>query len=159
MLKLVSKKQTDLSKLDIKKIISLKNTHWKYSFSEIYRFLKKNFKKNDFYNLIFLNQKLIGYTGFRNKYFFLKNKKLKYLHFDCLVILKKFRDKKISNILMCFNHYVIQDKSLPSILFCEKKMIKYYQNYNWKKINKNKIKLNIKNKKSKITLFFNLQSI
>ena len=81
MLKLVSKKQTDLSKLDIKKIISLKNTHWKYSFFDYYRFLKKNFKKNDFHNLLFLNQKLIGYTGFRNKYF-LKNKKLKYLHFD-----------------------------------------------------------------------------
>ena len=34
-------------------------------------------------------------------------------------------------------------------LYFLRKDDKYYQNYNWKKINKNKIKLNIKNKKVK----------
>ena len=159
MLKLVSKKQDQLNQLDIKKIINLKNTHWKYSFSEHYKFLKKNYKKKDFHNLLFINQKLIGYTAFRNEYMLIKNKKLKYLHFDCLVILKKFREKKMSNILMCFNHYTIKDKFLPSILFCEKKMVKYYQKYNWKIINKNKIKLNIQNKKDKKNMIFNLKKI
>ena len=125
MLKLISKKHNKLNKLEKKKIIDLKNTHWSYTFAEQNQYLKDNYKKNDFHNLFFFQDKLIGYTAFRNQYLIYKNKKYKYLHFDCLVILKKYRNRKLSKLLMNFNEYTIIKNSLPSILFCEKKLTKF----------------------------------
>ena len=149
MLKLISKKHSKLNKLDKKKIISLKNTHWNYRFSEHNQYLKDNYKQNDFHNLFFFQNELIGYTAFRNQYLIYKNKKYKYLHFDCLVILKKYRNRKLSKLLMNFNEYTIIKKSLPSILFCENKLIKFYKKFNWKINHDKKITLSLKKKRTK----------
>lgn len=149
MLKLISKKHSKLNKLDKKKIIYLKNTHWNYRFSEHNQYLRDNYKQNDFHNLFFFQNELIGYTAFRNQYLIYKNKKFKYLHFDCLVILKKYRNKKLSKLLMNFNEYTIIKKSLPSILFCENKLTKFYKKFNWKISNDKNITLNLKKKRTK----------
>ena len=157
MLSLVSIKNDKLNNLQKKKIIFLKNEHWKYSISDHREYLKKNYKRNDFHNLLFDEKKLIGYTGFRNQNFLYKKKKYKYLHFDCLIISKKLRNKKISKILMNFNESNIRKKSLPSILFCEKKLINFYKKFNWKLMNKKKIKLYFKLKPKKFIMSFDLK--
>jgi hypothetical protein len=157
MLKLISKKHGKLNKLDKKKIIFLKNTHWNYRFSEHAQYLKDNFKKNDFHNLFFYQNKLIGYTAFRNQYLIYKNKKYKYLHFDCLVILEKYRNKKLSKLLMNFNEYTIMKNSLPSILFCEKNLINFYKKFNWVTNYNKAIKLNLKKKSAKKIMTFDFK--
>ena len=157
MLKLISKKHSKLNKLEKKKIIYLKNTHWNYSFSEHNQYLKDNYKKNDFHNLFYFQDKLIGYTAFRNQYLIYKKKKYKYLHFDCLVVLKKYRNRKLSKLLMNFNTYTIEKYSLPSILFCEKKLTEFYKKFNWKINDDKKMLLKIKKKRTKKVMTLGLK--
>jgi len=157
MLSLISIQNKKLNNFQKNNIIHLKNEHWKYSISEHNEYLKKNYKIGDFHNLLFFKKKLIGYTGFRNRKFIYRGRKYKYLHFDCLIISKKFRKKKISKMLMKFNEINIKKKSLPSILFCEKKLTNFYKKFDWKLVNKKKIQLNLKLKPTKFIMSNNLK--
>ena len=156
MINLSSIKNYKLSSSQVKNIIKLKNTHWKYSLLAQKEFLKRNYKRNDFHNLLFFKKKLIGYTGFRNYNFYYKKKIYKYLYFDCLIISKKYRKDKFSKLIMNFNEYTIKKKGLPSILFCEKNLINFYKKFNWKVIGQNKLKLPIKKKPKKIVMQLDL---
>ena len=99
MLRLNAIQNKKLNNFQKNNIIHLKNEHWKYSISEHNEYLKKNYKIGDFHNLLFFKKKLIGYTGFRNRKFIYRGRKYKYLHFDCLIISKKFRKKKFLKCL------------------------------------------------------------
>ena len=76
MINLSSIENYKLSSSQVKNIIKLKNTHWKYSLLAQKEFLKRNYKRNDFHNLLFFKKKLIGYTGFRNYNFYYKKKNI-----------------------------------------------------------------------------------
>ena len=60
-------------------------------------------------------------------------------------------------MLMKFNEINIKKKSLPSILFCEKKLTNFYKKFNWKLVNKKKIQLNLKLKPTKFIMSNNLR--
>lgn len=157
MFRLISKRHKELSYIEKKEIVILKNTHWKYSVSEHLKYFKKNYKNIDLHNLLFYKKKLIGYTGLRYQSFIYKNKKSKYLHFDCLIIEKKYRDKNLSNLLMNFNMMIINKSSLPSILFCEKNLVNYYKKFKWILSQKLKIILSIEKKEKKKFMFYNME--
>lgn len=156
MINLFSIKNHKLNSSQINNIIRLKNTHWKYSLAAQKVFLKKNYKKNDFHNLLFYKKKLIGYTGFRNQDFYYKKKKYKFLYFDCLIISKEFRNNKLSKLIMNFNEYTIKKKGLPSILFCEKNLIKFYRKFSWREISQKKFEFLIKRKPKKFIMQLDL---
>ena len=99
-----------------------------------------------------MDNKLIGYTLLRK----LKKNKNKYLHFDTLIINKNFRNKGYSKLLMLLNNSVIISNKMFSILYCEKKLIKFYKKNGWKKIPR-KIDLVLNPKKSKEILCYNLK--
>ena len=63
-----------LKKKDILSICKLKNEQWKYGLKSNLRWFKKNIKKNDVHNLLFLNKKLIGYTLLRKRKAVIKKK-------------------------------------------------------------------------------------
>ncbi len=134
-LKLLSIKTEKLSSDQIFQICTLKNSHYNYGLKSNIEWFKKNCKKNDIHNLIYKNGAFIGYTLLRNRTFFIKKVKKKYLYFDTLIINKKFRKQKISSLLMNFNNYIILQQKKMSFLFCKKRMIKFYEKFGWKKIN------------------------
>ena len=151
-MKLYSKKTNKLSRIQINEICKLKNSHWKYGLRSQKKFFFENVGLNDIHNLIFLKKKIIGYTLLRHKKIkFLKNYR-KYLHFDTLIIKKKFRKKKISKKLMILNNKVIEKENSFSILLCEKSMIKFYENFNFEKLDK---KMIIGKKTSKNYMIYN----
>ena len=61
-----------------------------------------------------------------------KRKKIKYLHFDTLILDKKFRGKNLSTIFMNYINFIIQKKRKSSILYCDKNKIAFYRRFNWK---------------------------
>ena len=151
-MKLYSKKTNKLSKIQINEICKLKNSHWKFGLESQKKFFFKNVGLNDIHNLVLLKTKIIGYTLLRHKKIkFLKNHR-KYLHFDTLIIKKKFRGKKISKKLMKLNNKIIKKKKSFSILLCEKPMIKFYENFYWEKLDK---KLITGKKSKKIYMIYN----
>lgn len=157
MFKLVTKKHNKLTTIEKKKIIFLKKTFWNYTISEHNQFLIDNFKNNDYHNLFFYQNRLIGYTAFRKEHFFYKSKKFKYFHMDTLLILKKYRNKKLSKLLMSFNEFTIKKNSLPSIFFTRKALISFYKKFGWKTNLDKKIIFNLKKKPKNIIMTFGLK--
>ena len=70
----------------------------------------------------------------------LRNKK-KYILFRNLLVKKEYRKLNVARLIMnSVNHYV-EKKKLFSFLLCKKRVLKFYQKFKWKKINKIDYKL------------------
>ena len=135
----------ETSKLNINKIIQISNlndSQWRFGINSQIEWFKKNIKKNDIHNLLYLKSKLIGYTLLRRRSFNNNNKlKKRYLLFDTLVIHKDYRNKKLSNLLMIFNNTIIRETRLFSFLICNNDLVDFYKKYDWIKLNKKNIKV------------------
>ena len=139
---LVSLKTSKLNKNKIIQISNLKDSQWRSGINSQIIWFKKNIKKNDIHNLLFLKSKLIGYTLLRRRSFNNNNKlKKRYLLFDTLVIHKDYRNKKLSNLLMIFNNTIIRETRLFSFLICKNDLVNFYKKYDWIKLNKKNIKV------------------
>ena len=137
MIKLISLKTNKIKKKQINDILLLKDQHWKFGIKSQINNFKKNFHKSDINNCLYLKDELIGYTALKLRSF--SYNKNKYFLFDTLIIKKKYRRKNYSLILMDFNNFIIKNNNKISFLICDKKMIKFYKNHNWKTLNKNKV--------------------
>ena len=94
---LVSKESFQLSKKEIKNICLLKDNQWKFGIKSQLNWYKKNIKKKDIHNMMFINSKLIGYTLLKRRSCLVNKVLQKYLHFDTLILDKKYRNKKPGN--------------------------------------------------------------
>jgi len=140
MIQLLSKKTSQLSKKEINSICLLKDTEWRFGIKSQLNWFNKNIKSLDVHNMLIIDNELVGYTLLRIR----KVKSVsvtKYLLFDTLIISKKFRKKKLSNLIMIFNNEIIKQSNKLSFLICNDELIGYYQKYEWTKLNKNKFKI------------------
>ena len=149
----------DLSKNHIKQINHLKKNHWKYNIKDQYKWFDLNAHKKDLHFLVFIGSKLTGYVHLSLRSFYLdKNlrNKNKYILFRNLLVIKKYRKLGVARLIMnSVNHYV-KKKKLFSFLLCKKRVFKFYQNFDWKKLNKTDYKL-IDHEYSAMAMTFNLK--
>ena len=153
-----SLKTSELGKLDIKKIIKLKDTFWEFGERIQYEWFIKNIKKNDIHNLLFKNKIFVGYTCLRKKKILINNLKSSIFLFDTIIINKNHRKKGVSKILMNKNNLIIKKKKLMSVLICNKNLINNYKKFNWKTESKKKIKFIKLKVGNKSILVFNVKS-
>jgi hypothetical protein len=132
MIKLECKTTKYLSKKDILNICLLKKKNWKYSINSQLNWFKNNIKKNDLHNLLFYNKKLIGYNSLNKRTLYINKIKKNYLLLDALILNKKFRKKKLSNLLMKLNNIIIKQTKVPSFLLCNNNLISFYKKFLWK---------------------------
>ena len=142
----ISETSNKLSKIQVKLICKLKNQEWKFGIKSQIDWFYKNVKQNDIHNLFFINSKLIGYTFLRKRTCIVKKMPKtkifsKYLYFDTLILDKKFRKKKLSNLMMNFNNTVIKKSGYFSFLLCKYKSLSFYKKYGWIKLRNNQILL------------------
>lgn len=143
---LISITSKKLSKNQINSICKLKNQEWRFGFKSQKDWFYKNVKESDIHNLFYINSKLIGYTFLRKRTCIIKKigkgrVVLKYLYFDTLVIDKKFRKRKLSNLMMSFNNTVIKQSGYFSFLICKYKSLSFYKKNGWNSLKKNLITL------------------
>jgi hypothetical protein len=153
-MRLYTKKTFQLDKSTINQILNLKDGYWKFGIKSQRQFFLNNVKKNDIHNLLFINNRLVGYTLLKNMKIKQSDKLINYLHFDTFIINEKYRSMNYSPKLMQFNNNIIKKKKIFSILLCENNMLKYYSKFNWVKINK---RLIASTKKKKNYMIYNKQ--
>ena len=73
MISLFSQKSIKINIKIKKQIFLLKKSYWNFSLIKQKEWFKKNIKKNDIHNLLFLDNKLIGYTLLRKRSFLQTN--------------------------------------------------------------------------------------
>ena len=165
MYQILSKKTHQLKRKEIKKICILKDSKWKYGLESQMKWFRDNIKKNDIHNMFFIKNILFGYTLLRERKCIIGCGEQKYLLFDTLIILKSFRNKKLSYLIMNFDNKIIKQNKKMSFLTCSSNLIKFYKKFGWKKISKKQIKVigrsfstngmifNQKNSKSNFSFF------
>tara|TARA_Y100000766_G_scaffold69389_1_gene58121 strand:- start:294 stop:800 length:507 start_codon:yes stop_codon:yes gene_type:complete len=141
VIELASKLRKEISAKELKEICSLKDQYWKHGLKSQLLWFKKNIKKNDICNILKINKRIIGLTILRKRTLVIGGKRKKYILFDTLIISKKYRKKNLSKFLMILNNYVILKKNLISLLFCKKKLIKFYEKFGWSQLNNKNFKV------------------
>ena len=138
---LTSITSSQLSKKQISAICELKNQQWKFGIKSQINWFNKNIKHKDIHNMFYIKNKLIGYTLLKKRNYNINKikKEFKYLLFDTLIIDKKYRKKKLSNLLMSFNNTVIKQLGYSSFLMCNKEHVSFYKKFNWIKLKVNNI--------------------
>ena len=136
---LKSIESSKLTNNEIKQICLLKDKQWKFGIKSQLKWFKNNIKKFDLHNLLYIKSKLVGYTLLRKRTCKIENlkKNLHYLLFDSLIIDKKYRGMKLSDLLMSFNNKIIQLSGFSSFLICNNELVGFYKKNNWTKL-KNK---------------------
>ena len=126
-----------LTNNEIKQICLLKDKQWKFGIKSQLKYFKSNFKKFDLHSLFYIKSKLVGYTSLRKRTSKIENlkKNIHYLLFDALIIDKKYRGKKLSDLLMSFNNTVIKQSGFLSFLICSNELVGFYKKNNWTTLN------------------------
>ena len=131
-----------LDNYKIDQICKLKDTKWKFGLKSQKMWFKKNIKNKDIHNSLYLGTKIIGYTLLRIRTCKKKDKKItKYILFDTLIVDNKYRNKKISNLIMLFNNLIIKEKRYFAFLTCQNTLVDFYKKKGWRRINKKKFEL------------------
>jgi hypothetical protein len=150
----------NLTKDNIKKILSLKKQVYNFSLTSHRNWFKKNMNSNDINNLLIYKSKIVGYTALRTKKCILNKKKTqKILIFDTFLIKRELRKKGFGSKLMIFNNLVILRKKTGSVLLCNKSMTHFYKFFNWKILNKKKIKFQSHKIKKKYVMTKDIKKI
>jgi len=163
-----SKITQKLKKNEIKEICKLKDSFWQHGLASQMKWFKKFVKEKDIHNLVFHENKIIGYTFLRNRTYFEKNEVIKrYLYFDTLLTHINFRENGIGKKLMRYNCNLIKKYKKFSILVCNNKLKYFYQKFGWRLENKrnfliidygvknNLMSYNLKKSKKKKSIFVN----
>ena len=126
-----------LTNNEIKQICLLKDKQWKFGIKSQLKWFENNIRKFDLHNLFYIKSKLVGYTLLRKRTCKIENfkKNIHYLLFDTLVIDKKYRGMKLSDLLMSFNNTIIKLSGFSSFLICSNELVGFYKKNNWTKIN------------------------
>ena len=121
----------ELDKNLIRKICKLKNSFWIWDLEKQIEWFSDNVKKKDIHNLLFKEQKLIGYTLLRYRKVEFEKKRSSYYYFDTMIIDKKERSKNYGRDLMLFNNLMIKKKGIHSFLITSKDKINFYKKHHW----------------------------
>ena len=132
-----------LKKKDIREIVNIKNSHWNFGISSQLKWFndKKNVFKNDLHFYLKKNSKVIAYVQLGKRKYIINLKKKNYILFRTLVVLKNERGKNFSKKIMHEVLKLIKMQKLPCFLLCKKKLIKFYEVYNFIRLDKKKYKM------------------
>tara|TARA_Y100001970_G_scaffold293361_1_gene439677 strand:- start:14646 stop:15176 length:531 start_codon:yes stop_codon:yes gene_type:complete len=136
-------KSNEINENILNQIFLLKKQHYKFSIISQKKWFIKNIKPADHHIVLFNKKKLIGYNVLRKRnaqvLFRTSRKKINFLLFDTLIIDKMYRKKNLSKKIILKSNFIIKKNKTFSILICLKKMINYYQRYNWRLLDKKRI--------------------
>lgn len=133
----------------------LKNEFWKKGIASQTNWFKKNIKLSDIHNLLFFNNKLVGYTCLRLRTSQINKKFYKYYLFDTLIVSSEIRKKGYGSLLTRFNNKVIELKKKPSFLVCDNKTVNFYKKNNWRSLKNINFRVMDETYGSKIGMIYN----
>ena len=154
MYKLIFLKHKNLNPNQLNDIVRLKKTTWKHTINSQIKFIENNSLPNDIHLLVYIKKILVAYTFLNFREMNLKDKSIKIIVVDNVLIKKNYRGIfgfKLMNII----NKTIKKKKKAAFLLCEKKLINFYKYFKWTIVKQN-IKTFPKTKKA--LLSYNLNS-
>ncbi len=155
---LIIKKTNRLNRSELKKILIIKNTFWKFGLSSQKKWFKRNVRPFDYNFLFYLGKKLIGYTLLRKREYTIRSKEKSFFLLDTIIIDKNYRSLQLgSKLIRDINNFIFK-KKIISILYCKKNTVDFYKKNNWSVLPKKNIHSSF-HKKNRHFLIFNKKII
>jgi len=144
----------NISTKQLVEIIKIKTAAWPFSFNEQFKWIHTNLKKDDIHVLLMSNSNnAIAYLNLIWIDIVINDVKSKALGIGNVCALKK-RHGHGAKLINEVNYYLV-NQELIGLLFCNEKLVTFYENQGWNLISKDSI-LIIKDLKPNInTLLFN----
>ena len=145
----------NITEKELQEIIQIKSIVWPYSEKEQLEWIKNNINENDVHVLLTSPEdRIIAYANLINIYVRINNQD----HFALGIgnVCAYEKGKGYGKVLLQFvNEFLLQNHKI-GLLFCSKKLIKFYRLNRWILIEKNKIILAFNNELVE-TMVFNLK--
>jgi predicted GNAT family N-acyltransferase len=133
---------SEISILNILKIIRLKRQFWKYNYISQYRWIRSNLKANDIHCMLFDSTMLIGYVCLVQDEIKINGRTERCIILSNVIVDKYIRGKGISvNLLSSVVSYV--GDGIPMILFCKDGLIDFYKKIGFKVFSYSRLPNNI----------------
>jgi len=137
---------------DFNEIFEVKSVAWPYPRESQLKWLNENLKDEDLHLLLQTNKKTVAYLNLIKIELKINNKKIKSYGIGNVCSIEK--GKGYGFELMKLTNQFIAETLNPGLLFCKPELIRFYEKFNWKVIEKNKIKLAFNNQDVE-TMYFN----
>ncbi len=130
-------KHSEISEKQLIEICRLKSIRWDYTLDQHKKWMIENIQANDFHILIKDDEKSIAYTNLVDITAIIndKNTKVRGIGNVCT----SETGKGFGNILMEEVNAVLAQNQWKGILLCKDNLVPYYEKFNWKLINNDKI--------------------
>jgi hypothetical protein len=138
---LIFKKHFELSKSDLREIISIKKIYWNYNTKEQKKWLADNLYKNDLHVLMKKSSLLVGYMNLVNIDVLINQRPISFIGVGNVCALNQGQGYGTKLISEVQQYLIIND--FPGLLFCQQRLISFYQKNNWKLINRDFILQNL----------------
>ncbi|WAC41454.1 GNAT family N-acetyltransferase [Pedobacter sp. SL55] len=136
-MELVLIKHSQLTDLDLEKIIDIKKIHWDYSREEHKEWIDKNLGEADIHALIFNNEELVSYLNLIRTEVRINGVRQSFMGVGNVCSLTKgfgFGKKLMIEI----QNYLLKN-NLRGILLCKEELVHFYKKHRWELIEPDKI--------------------
>ncbi|WHF53059.1 GNAT family N-acetyltransferase [Chryseobacterium gotjawalense] len=130
-------KHSEISEEQLIEICRLKSIRWDYNLDQHKRWMIENIQANDFHILIKDEEKPIAYTNLVDITAIINDKNIKVRGIGNVCTSET--GKGFGNILMEEVNAVLAQNQWKGILLCKDNLVPYYEKFNWKLINSDKI--------------------
>ena len=150
---LVPHKEITTTLLD--EVIQIKSIAWPYSYEKQLEWIYNNLKKSDIHVLLYLNESLVAYLNLIEIEFKIDGD-LKNGYGIGNVCAREIGKGWGKGIIKDSNTYLARNNKI-GLLFCKDSLVDFYKNYNWRLIDKSRIKVSFQNESIE-TMIFNFNS-
>ncbi|HRX97845.1 MAG TPA: hypothetical protein P5514_12935 [Bacteroidales bacterium] len=144
-------KHQDISYNEKLEICKIKSVFGNYSVESQLKWMDKNLDSNDLHFLVYDNKKLIAYSNFINISIIINNDIIKAIGVGNVCSAEQA--KGYGKLLMQQVNSFIKSKDIVGVLLCKESLIKFYENYSWIRIAKEKMKLHFTSEHVELMLY------
>lgn len=117
------------------RIAKVKDLVWPHGIDSQLLYIKKNTSPNDEHALVCGEGKDLGYLCIKKTSIYINQSCFGALGVSGLCTIPEVRGKGVGRFLIEVFHNKCKSSNLPGILFCKDKVLAFYKNLGWKKLN------------------------
>jgi predicted GNAT family N-acyltransferase len=143
----------DMTNNELNQIIKIKSVVWPYPYEKQLEWLNTNLKESDLHLILLKNNNTVAYLNLIDIELEIDKKLFNAFGVGNVCAIEK--GKGYGNILMKNTNQYIIEKKRVGLLFCKKKLVDFYEKFDWIWVDKKKMALTFDNSNIETMIFSN----
>ena len=121
----------EITERDIKEIIKIKQSYWKYAFEEHKRWMRENLNDEDYHLLVMNGNDLIGYLNIVQLDILIDGEKTSAYGIGNVCIYDQYSKQGVGTLMLHVLNFYLNKQTYPSMLLCKEQLVKFYSASGW----------------------------